>query len=366
MSNVGTIAVGVRGPIIREGDNLVKITVDSFKAAVEETGIQPSDGDVLGITESVIARSQGNYASVAEIALETERLFGKDAAITVINPIYSRNRFAICLRGIARAAKKIILDMPPFDEVGNPGYTVHPFTKCVYRDYYEAICKEEHAEVAFAEGNADNYSDNILIAAIHTRARLKECVERFCPNAVVHTLCDYFPAKCEYGLLGSNKASEELVKLFPNGRKATQFVYKVQEELDKEFPNARINVMAYGDGAFRSPYYKGISIWELADPVVSPAYTRELEGFPNEIKIKYLADNEFATSTGKELEDNIKKAINERLNEDRIGDMDNEGCTPRRLTDIYGSAMDLVSGSGSKGTPFVWLHHPSKNYAQNY
>lgn len=364
MSNLGTIAVGVRTPIIRQGDNLEQIIVDSFKDAVHELGIMPSNGDVLGITESVIARSQGNYATVDEIAEETTRLFGKKAEITIVNPIYSRNRFAICLRGIARAADKIKLVMPQFDEVGNPGWSEHPFTKCVYSSYYKYICESEAAEVEFVS-DVEQFSNNILIAAIHERNWLKQNIASFNYEFNVHTLCDYFPNKCEYGLLGSNKATEEMVKLFPNVRKARQFVYCLQERLDKEFPGIYLDVMVYGDGAFKSPYNKGVSIWELADPVVSPAYTYGLEGMPNEIKIKYLADNEFSDSVGKELEDNIKDAIRERLNNDLIGDMDNQGCTPRSTTDIYGSCMDLISGSGSKGTPLVWLHKPKRNYAED-
>lgn len=365
MSNLGTIAVGIKAPIIKQGDNLEQIVVDCFKNAINEIGIMPSDGDVLGITESVVARSQGNYISVEEIALETERLFGKDADITVVNPIYSRNRFAICLRGIARAAGKIKLVMPLTDEVGNPGWCEHPFTKCVYSEYYEGICKDENTKVEFVS-DVEQFSNNVLIAAIHSRDILKKDISGFNHEFNVHTLCDYFTDKCEYGLLGSNKASEDKVKLFPNVRKARQFVYRVQERFDKEFSYAKIGVMIYGDGAFHSPYNQGVSIWELADPVVSPAYTNDVEGVPNEIKIKYLADNEFAESYGTELEDNIKDAIRERLNKNNIGHMDNEGCTPRKLTDIYGSCMDLVSGSGSKGTPFVWLHNPQKNYSEDY
>lgn len=364
MSNLGTIAVGIKAPIIKHGDNLEQIVVDCFKNAVHELGIMPCDGDVLGITESVVARAQGNYASVEEIAAETEKLFGKNAEITVVNPIYSRNRFAICLRGIARAAKKIILVMPELDEVGNPGWCEHPFTKCVYSSYYKDICENEGAEVEFVS-DVEQFSKNILIAAIHERNYLKREISGFNHEFNVHTLCDYFPNKCEYGLLGSNKAGEELVKLFPNVRKARQFVYRVQEMLDKEFSNTKMEVLTYGDGCFKNSYTKGVSIWEFADPVVSPAYTAELEGMPNEVKIKYLADNEFATLRGEELEDSIKKAISERLNNDMIGDMDNEGCTPRKLTDIDGSTMDLISGSGSKGTPFVWLHNPRKNYSQD-
>lgn len=356
--------MGIKAPIIKRGGNLEQIVVSSFKAAVNELGIMPSDGDVLGITESVIARSQGNYATIDMIADETRRLFGENPEITVIKPIYSRNRFAICLRGIARAAKKILLVMPPLDEVGNPGWSEHPFTKCVYSSYYKDICESEGAEVEFVS-DVEQFSNSILVAAIHTRDTLKREIAGFNHEFNVHTLCDYFPEMCEYGLLGSNKATEEMVKLFPNCRKAQQLVYRIQEMLDKEFPNAKISVMAYGDGAFHSPYNKGVSIWELADPVVSPAYTKELEGMPNEIKIKYLADNEFESLCGSELEDSIKKAISERVNNNLIGDMDNEGCTPRRLTDIYGSCMDLISGSGSKGTPFVWLHNPAKNYAQD-
>ena len=364
MSNLGTIAIGIKAPIIERGDNLEAIVVHSFKKAVNELGIMPCDGDVLGITESVVARSQGNYASVEEIALETERLFGQAAEITIVNPIYSRNRFAICLRGIARAASKIRLVMPELDEVGNPGWHEHPFTKCAYSSYYKDICESEGAEVDFVS-DIEQFYNNVLIASIHTRNALKKEIAGFNHEFNVHTLCDYFPYKCEYGLLGSNKASEELVKLFPNVRKARQFVYRLQEMLDKEFPNVKMEILTYGDGCFKNSFTKGVSIWELADPVVCPAYTAGIEGTPNEVKLKYLADNEFSMLRGEDLEDCIKSAIKERINKDVIGDMDNQGCTPRSFTDIYGSTMDLVSGSGSKGTPFVWLHNPTKNYAQD-
>lgn len=362
MSSLGTIAFGIRGPIIRQGDNLENIVVDCVRNAIDESGIKPHDGDIVAITESVIARAQGNYATVDEIAEETKRLFGENAEITIVNPIYSRNRFAICLRGIARGAKKINIIMPQVDEVGNPGWTEHPYTKCVYSEYYDSLCREEGAEVACGYGMENFNLDNVLIASIHKRDYYKEQFKNHSKN--LHTLCDYFPDKCEYGLLGSNKADEERVKLFPNIRKTRQLIYRIQESLDALL-GAKLEIMAYGDGAFCSPYYKGISIWELADPVVSPAYTTGLEGMPNELKLKYLADSEFNNLTGNELRDKIKEKIASKTEESLIGNMDNEGCTPRQKNWLLGSCADLLSGSGDKGTFMVYFHDYEKNYAQD-
>lgn len=365
MSNLGTIAFGIRGPIIRNGDNLENIVVDCVKSAVVESGIKPHNGDIIGITESVVARSQGNYVTVDEIAEETKRLFGENAEITIVNPIYSRNRFAMCLKGIARAAKKINLVMPSFDEVGNPGWCEHPFTQCVYKEYYREICQSENAECEIRMSDISDFSmKNVLIASIHTRNELKHKFSEMVEGEVIHTLCDYFPDKCEYGLLGSNKANEELVKLFPNVRKARQLVYRIQERLE-EFFDVNLEVFINGDGAFKSPYNQGVSIWELADPVVCPAYTAGLEGMPNELKLKYLADCEFEDLTGDELKDKIKEKIAKKSDESLIGNMDNEGCTPRNKTWLLGSCADLLTGSGDKGCPFVYFHDYEKDYSRD-
>ena len=365
MSTVGTIAIGVRAPIIVEGDKIEDIVVDSIIKAYNETGIEPHDGDIVGITESVVARAQGNYARLDEIAEETCRLFGVDAEINVVNPIYSRNRFAICLRGIARGAKKINIFMPEYDEVGNPSKN-HPFTKMNYADYYMELCKSEGAEVEIFEcSGADkgiSLSENILIATTHSRNELYRLFNTGEYN--VHTLCDYFPDRTEYGLLGSNKADDGEVKLFPNIRKARQLVYKVQERIDDIF-RIKSEVFIYGDGAFKSPYYQGVSIWELADPVVCPAYTAGLEGLPNELKIKYLADSEYSNLSGEELQDAIKSRIAKKTGDSLIGDMSNAGSTPRYKNWLLGSAADLITGSGDKGCPFVLFHDYDKNYAQD-
>lgn len=365
MSNLGTIAFGVRTPIIRQGDSIENIVVEGVKSAIAEIGINPHNGDIVAITESIVARAQGNYVTTDEIANETRRLFGDDATITVAYPIYSRNRFAICLRGIARAAKKIILIMPATDEVGNPGWSVHPFTNCIYSDYYREICEQENAEVE-VYNTLNNIEGNILVASIHSRNEVVKVLKtaRTAEPVNVHTLCDYFPEKCEYGLLGSNKADENKVKLFPNVRKARQLVYRIQERLDNCL-GVNVEVLVNGDGAFKSPYYKGISIWELADPVVSPAYTAGLEGMPNEFKLKYLADAEFNDLVGQELEDKIKERIAKKTSESLIGDMSNEGCTPRFKNVLFGSCADLLTGSGDRGTPIVYFHDPEKNYSQD-
>lgn len=355
--------MGVRAPIIREGDNLEEIVVTSIAEALNEARIEPHDGDIVAITESVVARAQGNYVTVDQIADETRRLFGEDAEITILNPIYSRNRFAICLRGIARAAKAITLVMPEYDEVGNPGSVTHPYTNMVYFDYYRLLCAQEGAQVTvLEEATGDVLKGNILIASIHRRHDMYCHLDKTDCN--VHTLEDYFPKKCEYGLLGSNKADEERIKLFPNVRKARQLVYRIQERLDHCL-GANVEVLVNGDGAFKSPYYKGISIWELADPVVSPAYTAGLEGMPNELKLKYLADSEFNGLNGQELEDKIKERIANKTRAGLIGDMSNEGCTPRFKNTLLGSCADLLTGSGDKGCPIVYFHDYEKNYSQD-
>ncbi len=391
---VGTVSRGIRTPIIREGDDIAAIVVDSVMAAAYEDGFELKNRDVVAITEAVVARAQGNYASVDDIAADVKAKFG-DANIGVIFPILSRNRFAICLRGIARGAKKITLMLSyPSDEVGNHlvsldqldemgvnpwtdvlalekyrklfGVNLHPFTGMDYVDYYASVIREEDAEVEIVFANDPRailtYTDSVLCCDIHTRERTK----RILKNAGVKTVCgmdDIMRASVNgsgynsrYGLLGSNKSTEDSVKLFPQD--GDKVVDKVQSLL-KERTGKAIEVMVYGDGAFKDPVGK---IWELADPVVSPAYTVGLEGTPNELKLKYLADNQFADLSGEKLRAAITDYIKEK-NEDLMGSMESQGTTPRRLTDLIGSLCDLTSGSGDKGTPVVLVQGYFDNYA---
>ncbi len=391
---VGTISRGIRTPIIREGDDIATIVVDSVMAAAYEDGFELKNRDVVAITEAVVARAQGNYASVDDIAADVKAKFG-DANIGVIFPILSRNRFAICLRGIARGARKITLMLSyPSDEVGNHlvsldqldemgvnpwtdvlsleryrklfGVNLHPFTGMDYVDYYASVIREEDAEVEIVFANDPRailtYTDSVLCCDIHTRERTK----RILKNAGAKTVCgmdDIMKSgingsgyNSSYGLLGSNKSTEDRVKLFPQD--GDKVVDKVQSLL-KERTGKNIEVMVYGDGAFKDPVGK---IWELADPVVSPAYTIGLEGTPNELKLKYLADNQFADLSGEKLRAAITDYIKEK-NEDLIGSMESQGTTPRRLTDLIGSLCDLTSGSGDKGTPVVLVQGYFDNYA---
>ena len=392
---VGTVARGIRTPIIREGDDLAGIVADSVIAAAENGGFALNDRDVIAVTEAVVARAQGNYASVDDIAADVKAKFGEGAEIAVTFPILSRNRFAVCLRGIARGVKKMTLMLSyPADEVGNHlvsldlvdekgvdpwkdvlslekyrqlfGTVLHPFTGIDYVDYYSDIVKEEGAELELVFANdvraVLEYSKNVLCCDIHTRQRSKRLLLAAGAQKV-HTLDDILntPGEgrgCneEYGLLGSNKCSEEKVKLFP--RDAEPFVDSVQKNIG-ERTGKRVEVMVYGDGAFKDPVGK---IWELADPVVSPAYTVGLEGTPNELKLKYLADNQFAHLSGEELRTAITRQIKDK-NEDLTGKMETQGTTPRRLTDLIGSLCDLTSGSGDKGTPVVLVQGYFDNYA---
>ena len=390
---VGTISRGIRCPIIREGDDLVKIAVDSVLLAAESEGFQLRNRDVIALTESIVARAQGNYADIKDIAEDIKSKLGGDT-IGVIFPILSRNRFSILLRAIAMSCKKVILMLSyPSDEVGNAllsyddldeagvnpycdilsleqyrnlfGYKKHEFTGVDYIEYYSQIIREAGAEVEVVFANQAkailNYTDKVLCCDIHTRQRTKRILKANGAN-IVCGLDDILTESVngsgyntKYGLLGSNKSTEEKVKLFPNECK--DLVLAIQDEVLKRC-GVLVEVMVYGDGAFKDPQGK---IWELADPVVSPAYTDGLIGTPNEIKLKYLADNDFKDLSGEEL----KKAISESIkakSENLVGNMASQGTTPRQLTDLIGSLCDLTSGSGDKGTPIILIQGYFDNY----
>lgn len=389
---VGTVSRGVRAPIIREGDDIAKIVADSVTAAAASDGFEFHDRDVVAVTEAVVARAQGNYATVDDIAEDVKNKFG-DKTVGVIFPILSRNRFAICLKGIAKGLKKIVLMFSyPSDEVGNHlvsldkldekgvnpwtdvlseekyrelfGYEKHRFTGVDYVEYYKDLIKKEGCDVEIFFANDCrtilNYTTNVINCDIHTRKRTKRILKEH--GATVYSLDDIMtvPGKtggfnAKYGLLGSNKATEDKVKLFP--RDCQPVVDAIAADLLKR-TGKHIEVMIYGDGAFKDPIGK---IWELADPVVSPAYTKGLEGQPNELKLKYLADNDFAHLSGDELKEAIKGRIREK-EDDLVGKMVSEGTTPRRLTDLIGSLCDLTSGSGDKGTPIVYISGYFDNY----
>lgn len=390
---VGTISRGIRCPIIREGDNLADIVVNSVLEAAESEGFELRDRDVISVTESVVARAQGNYASVQDIADDVKVKLGGDT-VGVIFPILSRNRFAICLKGIAMGAKKVVLMLSyPSDEVGNElvsldrldeanvnpysdvltleryrelfGENKHTFTGVDYVEYYSQIVKEAGAEVEVIFANNPRailpYAKHIINCDIHTRVRTKRIL-RAAGAEVVCGLDDILNAPVngsgcneKYGLLGSNKSTEDTIKLFP--RECTDFVMDIQKQiLDKT--GKHVEVMVYGDGAFKDPVGK---IWELADPVVSPAYTPGLEGTPNEVKLKYLADNDFKDLSGEALRDAISKRIQEK-SDNLVGDMASQGTTPRRLTDLIGSLCDLTSGSGDKGTPIILVQGYFDNF----
>ena len=380
----GTVSRGIRCPIIREGDNMAEIVVNSVIEAATEEGFELHDRDVVAITESVVARSQGNYASVDAIASDVKAKLGGET-IGVIFPILSRNRFAICLRGIAKGVKKIVLMLNyPSDEVGNAlvsldqldeaginpytdvlseakyrelfGLNPHPFTGVDYIQYYGDLIRSCGAEAEIILANDPrvilNYTDSVLNCDIHSRARTKRILRDAGAKCVVG-LDEILSQSVEgsgynekYGLLGSNKSTEDTVKLFPH--ECFEMVNNIQAQFMERL-GKHIEVMVYGDGAFKDPIGK---ICELADPVVSPAYTKGLEGTPNELKLKYLADNDFADLSGEELKNAIENAIRKK-NDDLVGNMASQGTTPRRLTDLIGSLCDLTSGSGDKGTPIV-------------
>lgn len=390
---VGTVVRGLRCPIINQGDNIEDIVVDSVLKAAEIEGFQIHDKDIVTITESVVARAQGNYASIDHIAKDVQTKFGDDT-IGVIFPILSRNRFAICLKGIAKGAKKIVLMLSyPSDEVGNHlveidwldekgvnpwtdvltekefrenfGYNKHPFTGVDYIDYYKSLIEEYgvECEVIFSNNPKTilNYTKNILTCDIHTRFRTKKILKEnggekiYSLDDILTTSIDGSGCNEDYGLLGSNKATEDSVKLFP--RNCQPIVDKIQSTL-KEKTGKNVEVMIYGDGAFKDPVGK---IWELADPVVSPAYTAGLDGVPNEVKLKYLADNNFANLKGDELTQAISQFINNK-DVDLVGAMESQGTTPRKLTDLIGSLSDLTSGSGDKGTPIIFIQGYFDNF----
>ena len=390
---VGTISRGIRCPIIREGDNLVDITVTSVMEAAESEGFSLRDRDVIALTESIVARAQGNYASVQDIADDIRAKLGGET-IGVIFPITSRNRFAIVLKGIAMGAKKVVLMLSyPSDEVGNAlltydqldeaginpysdvltlekyrelfGENKHEFTGVDYVEYYSDIIKEAGAEVEIIFANQAktilNYTDCVLTCDIHTRQRTKRIL-RENGAKVVCGLDDILTSSVngsgyntKYGLLGSNKSTEDQIKLFP--KECQDLVENIQSEIMK-LTGKHVEVMVYGDGAFKDPQGK---IWELADPVVSPAFTAGLHGTPNELKLKYLADNDFKNLSGAELKEAISKSIKEKQS-DLVGNMASQGTTPRQLTDLLGSLCDLTSGSGDKGTPIILIQGYFDNY----
>ncbi|CDA79391.1 MAG: coenzyme F420-0:L-glutamate ligase [Negativibacillus massiliensis] len=392
---VGTVSRGVRAPIIREGDNLVQIVVDSVLAAGQSEGFSFHDRDVVAVTEAVVARAQGNYAHINDIAADVKAKLGGET-IGVIFPILSRNRFSVCLKGIARGAKKVVLMLSfPADEVGNHlidedlldekgvnpwsdvlteekyrelfGRVLHPFTGVDYIEFYSELIRESGAEVEIILSNNPktilDYTDKVLCCDIHTRNRTKRILKK-AGASVVLGLDDIMTESVNgsgfnpnYGLLGSNKATEETVKLFP--KDCDVFVSEVAA-LMKEKTGKNIEVMVYGDGAFKDPVGK---IWELADPVVSPAYTLGLEGTPNEVKLKYLADNNFASLSGDALKEAISDYIRNK-DADLKGQMVSQGTTPRRLTDLIGSLADLTSGSGDKGTPIILIQGYFDNYTK--
>lgn len=390
---VGTISRGVRCPIIRENDNLADIVVESVLDAAKSEGFELRDRDVISVTESIVARAQGNYASIDAIAEDVKAKLGGET-IGVIFPILSRNRFAICLRGIAAGAKKVVLMLSyPSDEVGNElvsldkldeaginpysdvltlekyrelfGENKHEFTGVDYVDYYANIIKEAGAEVEVIFANNPRtilkYTKNVLNCDIHTRVRTKRILrkngaERVCGlDDILNASVNGSGYNTKYGLLGSNKSTEDKIKLFPN--ECFDLVEDIQKQiLDKT--GKHVEVMVYGDGAFKDPKGK---IWELADPVVSPAYTEGLIGTPNEVKLKYLADNDFKDLSGEALKEAISKRIREK-SDNLVGDMASQGTTPRQLTDLIGSLCDLTSGSGDKGTPVVLVQGYFDNY----
>ena len=391
---VGTVSRGIRCPIFREGDDLASVVVDSvLEAAASGDGFDVRDKDVICITESVVARCQGNYASVDDIADDVKaKLGGK--TVGVIWPILSRNRFAICLRGIAKGAEKVVLMLSyPSDEVGNALLTMdqidekgvnpysdvltlekyrelfgenrHQFTGVDYVAYYGDLIREAgaEAEIIFANHAEEilNYTNNVINCDIHTRARTKRILRSHGANVygmdeILNAPVNGSGYNSQYGLLGSNKATEDTVKLFP--RDAQPLVEEIQAIM-KEKTGKHVEVMVYGDGAFKDPVGK---IWELADPVVAPFYTSGLEGTPNELKLKYLADNDYSNLSGEELREAISKAIKDKPQESLVGNMVSEGTTPRRLTDLIGSLCDLTSGSGDKGTPVVYIQGYFDNY----
>ena len=390
----GTISRGVRAPIIKNGDDIVKIVTESVLLASKEEGVEFRDRDVVAMTEAIVARAQGNYATVSDIASDVKAKFGGET-VGVIFPILSRNRFSVCLKGISKGAKKIVLMLSyPSDEVGNHlismdaldekgvnpytdvlteskyrelfGYEKHTFTGVDYVEYYRNLITEAGAECEIIFANNPkailDYTKNVLCCDIHTRARTKRLLKNaggekiFGLDEILNASVNGSGYNEAYGLLGSNKSTEDSVKLFP--RACQPIVDAIKENIFKA-TGKNVEVMIYGDGAFKDPVGK---IWELADPVVSPAYTAGLEGTPNELKLKYLADNDFKDLKGEELKQAIKNEIAKK-DSTVVGQM---GTTPRRLTDLIGSLCDLTSGSGDKGTPIIWIQGYFDNYTNEY
>ena len=394
---IGTVVRGVRAPIFREGDDVVSGVAETVLTALRENGIEPRDKDVVAVTESVVARCQGNYATTEQIAADVRAKTGGDV-VGVTFPILSRNRFSLLLAGIAAGVKKLVLVLSyPSDEVGNHlvsldqldeagidpwndvldlarfraafGKVIHPFTGVDYVDYYKGIIEKAGAEAEIVFSNRVqtvlDYTDTVICCDIHTRARSKRLLKAAGARVVLglddllNRSVDGSGYNTEYGLLGSNKATEETIKLFPRDCMA------VAEELGERLSKAsgkHIEAMVYGDGAFKDPVGK---IWELADPVVSPGYTKGLVGTPNELKLKYLADNDFGDLKGEALKEAIEERIREKTSESLVGNMVSEGTTPRRLTDLIGSLCDLTSGSGDKGTPIVYIQGYFDNYSND-
>lgn len=395
--HIGTTSRGVRAPIIRSGDDVAKIVADCVLEASREENIPLRDRDVIAMTEAIVARAQGNYATVDDIAADVRAKLGGET-VGVIFPILSRNRFSVCLAGIARGAKKVVIMLSyPADEVGNHlvsldridelginpysdvldlkkyrecfGYEKHRFTGVDYVEFYEELVRANGAECEIIFANDARailpYTKNVLACDIHTRQRTKRILraagaERvFGLDDILNESVNGSGYNEQYGLLGSNKATDEQIKLFP--RDCQPVVESIRKRIFDE-TGKRVEVMVYGDGAFKDPVGK---IWELADPTVSPAYTEGLVGTPNELKLKYLADNDFASLSGDELKNAIKERIAEK-DENLVGQMASEGTTPRRLTDLIGSLCDLTSGSGDKGTPIVWIQGYFDNYTAEY
>ena len=390
---IGTVSRGLRGPVIKEGDELRKIVVDTLMACIDGGDFEIGSKDVLAVTESILARAQSNYATKEQLAEDIKNKLG-GGTVGVVFPILSRNRFAICLRGIARGSKKVVVMLSyPSDEVGNHlldidlldskginpytdvlsqeefeetfGKSRHTFTDMDYVNYYKEIIEEEGAEAQIVFANNPkkilDYTDKVICADIHTRARTKRIIKEAGGDVVIG-MDDILNAPVngsgynpEYGILGSNKATEDMIKLFPVN--CQEFVEGVQADI-RERTGKTVEVMVYGDGAFKDPVGK---IWELADPVVSPGFTSGLKGQPNELKLKYLADNDFAHLRGDDLKEAIEAAIREK-DDNLVGQMVTEGTTPRRLTDLLGSLCDLTSGSGDKGTPFIYIQGYFDNY----
>ena len=397
MRTIGTVVRGVRAPIIRQSDNIAQITADSVMEAWKEAGITPCDRDVVAVTESVVARAQGNYASIGQIAKDVREKTGGET-VGVCFPILSRNRFSLLLRAMAAGCRKVVLLLSyPSDEVGNHlvdwdlldkagvnpysdvltlaefrekfGHILHPFTGVDYIDFYSELVTGEGAEIEVIFSNRVqtvlDYTDTVITCDIHTRERSKRLLREAGAKTVLglddllNAPVDGSGFNAEYGLLGSNKATEDTVKLFP--RDCTAVAEEISAILTKA-SGKQIEAMVYGDGAFKDPVGK---IWELADPVVSPGYTRGLIGTPNELKLKYLADNDFGDLSGDALKAAIEDRIRAKTGDSLVGNMVSEGTTPRRLTDLIGSLCDLTSGSGDKGTPIVYIQGYFDNYTND-